>query len=156
MTPIQEEIKRVVGYIKRDLKLDNLTFYYSTPAEFIELLTATPAKKDKYPFFFVNSINVRYDKNRQICSVDDIVIATWSDAKWRAEKREKESMSILKPIYDEFLRRCDFDKNISIHKEGELFPHYFYGKTGIIGHDGALFPDHVDAIQIKNTEFRIF
>ena len=45
MTPIQEEIKRVVGYIKRDFKLDNLTFYYSTPAEFIELLTATPANK---------------------------------------------------------------------------------------------------------------
>jgi hypothetical protein len=156
MTEIQKELERIVGYIKRGLKLDGLLFYYSTPAEFIQLLTSTSKHKDKYPFFFVNSLNVKYDYKTHVCTVDDIVLATWSKEDWTTKKREQESMKRLKPIYDEFLRRCYFDPNISLFKQGEMYPHYFYGKTGIIGHEDGTFPDHVDAIQLKNIQFRIF
>jgi hypothetical protein len=156
MNKIQTELERIVGYIKEDFNLDNLLFYYSTPAEFIQLLTAKQTQKDKYPFFFVSSLNVKYDYKTNVCTMDDIVIATWSKDDWTTKKREQESMTILDPIYDEFLRRCYFDKNISLHVQGEKYPHYFYGKTGIIGHEEGIFPDHVDAIQLKNIKFRIF
>jgi len=156
MNELQTELERIVGYIKRDFNLDGLLFYYSSPAEFIQLLTATEKKRDKYPFFFVSSINAKYDYKTNLCTVDDIVIATWSSADWTTKTRDEESMKILKPIYDEFLRRCYYDKNISLHKQGEMYPHYFYGKTGIIGYEEGIFPDHVDAIQLKNIQFRIF
>jgi len=156
MRAVQNEIQRIVEDIKTYLKLDNITFYYSTPTEFIEHLTKLGNKQHrKYPFFFVNSMNVHYNETNRICYVDDIVIATWSKSEWKADEREEKSMPIIKSIHKEFVRRTKFDKYVKLYKEGEVYPHYFYGKTGIVGYESGIFPDHVDAIQLKSNEFRL-
>lgn len=156
MRAVQNEIQRIIGYIKDDLNLDNITFYYSTPAEFIEHLTKLGNKQHrKYPFFFVNSVNVHYNETDRICYIEDIVIATWSKSEWKADEREEKSMPVLKNIHKEFVRRTKFDKYVKLYKEGDVYPHYFYGKTGLVGYDGNIVPDFVDAIQLKGYQFRL-
>lgn len=156
MRPVQNDIYRIVEQIREYKKLDNITFYYSTPNEFIEHLTKLGNKQNrKYPFFFVNSLNVRYNEADKLCYVDDIVIATLSKPEWKADERELKSMPILKGIYNEFIRRTKFDKYVKLHKEGDMYPHFFYGKTGLTGYDGSIVPDFIDAIQLKNYVFRL-
>jgi hypothetical protein len=36
-----------------------------------------------------------------------------------------------------------------------MYPHFFYGKTGLTGYDGNIVPDFIDAIQLKNYVFRL-
>jgi len=158
MKLIQDELCRIVGKIQEERNLDNLTFYYSTVNEFMQLLSNKKTPKAKYPFFFVNSVNTSYDNTGydSICSIDDIVIATYSDAKWSALERDKQSFKpILLPIYEKFIDKLKRDRHVEIVKEGEIIIHYFYGKTGLTGYDSGEYPDHVDAIQLRNFQFRL-
>ena len=158
MKLIQEEMKRVIGYVQAELKFDNITFAYSTVTEFIQDLTATRSANDKYPFFYVDSVGVTYEPNGidTICTVKTIVIATDSKPKWTALKRDEESVKpILLPIYDLFVDKLNRDRNIELFEEGDLIIHYFYGDTGLSGYDSGKFPDHVDAIQLNNYKFSL-
>lgn len=155
MRKIQKDMPDFIEMIRQRLSLDNITFYYSTKTEFINLLTATKEASDKYPFFFINSVGVKYNELEQTCSVDEIVIATKSLMEWTAIEREQESMSILTPIYNAFLDLGKYHKYIKINREGDMTPHYFYGKTGIDGYESGIYPDHVDAISLNNFVFRL-
>lgn len=158
MKLIQEELKRVIGNVQKDLCEDNITFYYSTVNEFLEVLANKKTAKAKYPFFFVNSVNVSYDNSGldSICSVDDIVIAIDSMSKWNASDRDEKSFKPrLLPIYEKFIDKLKRDRHVEIVKEGTMIIHYFYGKTGLTGYEQGIYPDHVDAIQLKNFQFRL-
>lgn len=158
MKYIQDILQTEVNRIRKELGLQNLTFYYSTLNEFIDHLAKLGNQSERYPFFFVNSNRVTYnfEKNDCICSVENIIIATLSDPKWTATERDKESFKpYITPIYEEF--ECGMKKNreISIHSYGDLYIHYFYGKEGVTGYEGLIFPDFIDAMQLKNYKFRI-
>lgn len=157
MRPIQNDIETIVGYVKESLGLDNLKFYCSTPNEFIAMLNSLKSNDHmKYPFFFINSTDIRYNDYDKLCYVGDIVIATLSKPDFTSKAREEKSMTpILKPIFNEFLRYTKINKWVKLHKEGDMYVHYFYGKTGIVGYESGIFPDHVDAIQLKNYQFRV-
>lgn len=152
---IQQDMPDFIEVIRKRLNLDNITFYYSTKTEFIEMLKATKKNSDKYPFFFINASDVQYNDTDMTCTVAEIVIATISEMNWKAPEREKESMTILKPIYSQFLELGRYHKYVKINKEGTMQPHYFYGKTGIDGYESGIFPDHVDAISLNNFVFRL-
>lgn len=49
---IQQDMPDFIEVIRKRLNLDNITFYYSTKTEFIEMLKATKKNSDKYPFFY--------------------------------------------------------------------------------------------------------
>lgn len=158
MKLIQDELERIVEKIKCELGFENTTFAYSTVAEFLQVLTNKKTPKSKYPFFFINSVNVKYDNNGldSICTVDDIVIATYSDSKWSAKQRDLQSFKpILLPIYEKFIDKLKRDRHVELVKEGTITIHYFYGKTGLVGYESGEYPDHVDAIQLKNFQFRL-
>lgn len=155
MRPIQNDIETIVEHIKESLGLDNLTFYCSTPNEFVSMLNGLKSNTNlKYPFFFINSTDIRYVDN--VCYVGDIVIATLSKVNYKSKDREEKSMTpILRPILDAFIRYTKINKWVKLHKDGDVYVHYFYGKTGIVGYESGIFPDHVDAIQLKNYQFRV-
>lgn len=158
MKLIQDELERIALQVQTCLGLDNMTFYYSTVNEFMNLLANKKTPKEKYPFFFVNSVNVHYKDSPtdMIVEVPDIVIATYSSIKWSAPERDKQSFKpILLPIYSNFLLSCTRDSSVEITKYGDRYDHYFYGKTGLVGYEQDEYPDHIDAIQLKNYQFRL-
>lgn len=155
---IQDILELECDRIRKKMSLDNLTFYYSTLNEFVDHLEKLGSKKERYPFFFVNSNRVTYNesKNDLICSVENIILATLSDPKWTASIRDIESFKpILRPIYEEFNNGMMINREINIHSYGDVYIHYFYGKEGVNGYENLIFPDFVDAIQLKNYKFRI-
>lgn len=150
MILIQDELKCIADKIKTKLCLDNLLYMYSPIDEFHKKLTATKDKPDKYPLFFLNSDNVR--KEGDVWTVGDIIVATLSNKDFNREKRDEYNVKqVLIPIYEEMLRRLTFDKHLSLYKEGRF--EIKYGKTFFEG--GAEVPDFVDAIHLKNFQFRI-
>lgn len=158
MKLIQDELQKVTESIQSCLGLDNLTFYYSTVNEFMNLLANKKTPKLKYPFLFVNSVGVHYKDTPTdtIVIVPDIVIATYSSIKWNAQERDKQSFKpVLLPIYNEFLTLLTRVQGIEITQYGDRYDHYFYGKTGLVGYEQDEYPDHVDAIQLKNFQFRL-
>ena len=154
MKLIQDEIFTMAERIRVKLSLDAIKPYYSTPYEFVTMLSKLRSNV-KYPFIFINSIGVRYSDDG-IVTVPDVVFATLSDKNWSARERDEKSMKpILIPLVDEFERQLGFSRELRIQTVGDKTLHYFYGTTGINGYDGAIFPDHVDAIQLTNYRFRI-
>lgn len=154
MKQVQDELECLVNKIKKVLCFDNMTFYYSTPYEFISHISEKKNVEDRYPFFFVSSLGVTY--NDDICSVDNIVIATLSKPEWKSKDRDLKTFKpILIPVYDEFKTRLFNNRNLTLHTEGDVTFHYFYGETGIQGYEGLIFPNFIDAIQLRGFKFRI-
>lgn len=161
MTLIQDILCKEAEWAKNDCNLDNMLFYYSTPTEFVEVLKET-AKKDKfapYPFVFVNSQTVSYDrtnKNLTTISVGELVIATITKPNYKSAERDLKTFKpILLPYMDAFLDRVTNGQGLVLQSYGTTKLHYFYGKEGIYGSEGNLFNDSVDAIQILDLEFRL-
>jgi hypothetical protein len=155
MTLIQDELIILTERIKESLNLPSLKFYYSTPYEFVTMMSK--AKDDvKYPFIFVSSIGVRYEE-KDLVVVPDIVIGTKSKAEWSALVRDERSMKpILIPILEELTRQIkSVSRRLSMNTYGSKTLHYFYGRSGLNGYEGTIFPDHIDAIQLQGYRFRI-
>jgi len=158
MKLIQDELEKVVAKVQTELMLDNLTFECSTVNEFLAILANKKTPIAKYPFFFVNAQGIEYHDSRTdvIVSVPDIVIATYSDSKWSRRERDEQSFKpILNRIYEVFEDKLNRDRNLDITTYGKRINHYFYGKTGLNGYEEGIYPDHVDAIQLRNFQFRI-
>lgn len=161
MTLIQDILSKEAEWAKNDCNLDNMLFYYSTPTEFVEVLKEM-AKKDKfapYPFVFVNSQTVSYDrtnKNLTTISVGELVIATITKPNYKSAERDfKTFKPILLPYMEAFFDRITNGQGLVLQSYGETRLHYFYGKEGVYGSEGNLFNDSVDAIQINDLEFRL-
>lgn len=164
--PIQIPMERVVGLIANNIDARKKTepnyvegspftirFYHSTPIEFVSVV-GKESNKHKLPFFFVNSISS--NEKEGIWTIKDIVIATMSDKNWTSEVRDRNSFEpTLIPILQEFFRLLMFDRDISVYKTGETFFHYFYGETGLNGYEAQKFTQAVDAIQLKNFQFKM-
>jgi hypothetical protein len=130
-----------------------IKYYYSTPIEFVNIV-GKEAKKHKFPFFFVNALNTKY--NKDIVSINDIVIATATRSDWTSSKRKVESYDpILTPILNDFYRILRIHHNISLSDEGDTIFQMFYGDDTMIGHDSAKFDCPIDAIQLKDFKFRV-
>ena len=163
MKLIQDILSADLAVIKQELGVesplhDNLVFKYSTPNEFINTLKALD-DYSRYPFFFVNSGTVEYDKSNPeevICSVGEIVIATKTLSTYSSEERDLEVFKpILNPFLDAFIEQMRYSQGAIISEEGKIKLHYFYGSQGLYGTDGNVFEDSVDAIQLLNYKFRI-
>ena len=102
----------------------------------------------------VNSIQT--SEKEGIWVIKDIVIATMSDKNWTREKRDELNFKpILIPILQEFFRLLMFDRDLSVYQTGETIFHYFYGETGLNGYEAQKFTQAVDAIQLKNFQFKM-
>lgn len=152
-----DNMPRVVEKIRKELGYPSLMFQFSTIHEFVATISDIKSANDKFPFFFIHSIGVKYDDTQQnvICDVQDMIIATDSKAEWTREQREEHTMPILRAILQKFIDRLRIDYKLDIVKYGDIVPHYFYGNTGISGYEGEVFPEHVDAIHLRNFQFRI-
>ena len=155
MILIQDTLKDICAYIKRDLKLDyDIKFEYCTINELAEKLTKKGSDNSRYPLFFANSIGTTYVDN--VCTVSDIIIATKNVATMYAERRNEVSIKpILMPIYEEFIKQLWVNREFSLNAYGNVTPHYFYGEEGKTGYESLKFPDFVDVISIKNMKFTI-
>jgi hypothetical protein len=142
--------------------LDNIKFYYSAPDEFAAMMIELNKKMvlEKYPFFYVNSIGVKYsgDIFDRIVTIPEIIIATATKSEYLSAERDFHSIRpILLPVYENFTNDLVAGiKGAVLQKAGDITIHYFYGKKGIKGYSGTDFPDNVDAIQILNTQIRLF
>lgn len=154
MRALKPDMQRVMEFVKKRTGLDNIFVYYSTPNEFLDKLMLMQ-KENKYPFFFIDSQRVKYNDVDRTCTIEDMVIATLSKPEWTADKREELSMPILKSVLNTFLDVTKMDMYVRLHKEGDIIQHYFYGKTSPLGYDGIIYPDFVDAIQLRNFQFRL-
>jgi len=155
MTLIQDELILMAERMRVNLGFDALKPYYSTPYEFVTMMSKA---KDsvKYPFIFISSIGVKYEE-KGVVTVPDIVFGTKSKAEWSALTRDEKSMKpFLIPLIEEFERQLKHvSRKMGIHTYGTMTPHYFYGVSGLNGYDGLIIPDHIDAIQLQNYKFRI-
>ena len=159
MTFIEDLLEEDVKVVKALRNLTNVKFKCSTGNEFVHDLKLL---KDtvKYPFFFINSTAVEYDRQNPqetIVSVGEIVIATKSLPEWTSEQRRSKSFEpILVPFLETFLEQVRVNSQGAVlSEEGKVKLHYFYGKQGLYGTDGNVFEDAVDAIQLLNFKFRI-
>lgn len=153
----KDNMPRVIEKVRKELGYPSLMFQFSTITEFIKTLSDMKSDNDKFPFFFVHSIGVKYDDTKQnvICDVQDILIAVDSKAEWTRNERDAHTMPILRAILDKWIERLRIDHKLDIVKYGDIISHYFYGNTGVNGYEGEVFPAHVDVIQLRNFQFRI-
>lgn len=152
-----DNMPRVIEKVRTELGYPNLMFQFSTITEFIKTLSDMKSDNDKFPFFFIHSIGVKYDNTEQnvLCDVQDILIAVDSKAEWTRDERDAQTMPILRSILQAWIDRLHIDHKIDIVKYGDIISHYFYGTTGVNGYEGEIFPAHVDVIQLRNFQFRI-
>ncbi len=163
---IQTSMERIVGIISNNIDKEmqknegyiegqpfKLRFYHSTPIEFVNVV-GKESVNQKLPFFFVNSM--LSSEGDGIWVIKDIVIATMSDKNWTREKRDAVNFKpILIPVLQEFHRILCFDRDLSVYRTGDTIFHYFYGETGLKGYEAHKFTQSVDAIQLKNFQFKM-
>lgn len=161
MTLIQDILCKEAEWARTDCNLPNLLFYYSTPTEFIDVLKKM-AELDKlapYPFVYVNSQTVEYDKtnkNLTRISVGELIIATLTSPQYKSAERDLKTFKpILLPYMEALLDRVEHGQSLVLESYGKTRLHYFYGKEGLYGSESNLFNDSVDAIQITDLEFRL-
>lgn len=86
----------------------------------------------------------------------DIVICNYTVPTYKAaERTEKNFEPILYPLLDRFERAVIDSKLVSVlSPEYSQIDHYYWGKEGIYGHDGNIFNDHIDAIEINDFNMK--
>lgn len=146
------EDKDVDGTISNSLGY-YITFYYSTPNEFITIVGES--KNAKFPFIYINSLGVSLTD--EILTVKDLIIATKSDQNWDSETRDNESFEpYLTPILEELIHKVTYGiGGLRMTKKGKIQYHYFFGKDGNNGYEGHKFTQPIDAIQLTDFSFKI-
>lgn len=90
----------------------------------------------------------------------NILIITDTLPKYKAAERyEKSFNAILTPIYRMFIEECNKSKRIyTAHQKIKHEPinHLFWGNKGLLGNTANFFEDTIDAIEIKNLDFKIY
>ena len=66
---------------------------------------------------------------------------------------------VLTPIYDLFVKHLK--RKRGVHVEHRLIAHntiyhLYWGKKGLYGNTGNIFNDHIDAIEIKNLDLKVY
>lgn len=90
----------------------------------------------------------------------NILIITDTDKDYKASNRYTESFDkVLTPVYNLFME--NLKKQRGVHVEHNNIPvntiyHLYWGKKGLYGTDGNVFNDHIDAIEIKNMNLKIY
>lgn len=155
MRLIQNILKLQVDEVKANLNLPNMMFRYCTGGEFIQALKMIQKSEIKYPFFFIDSSTVVYGKDT--VKVGKIIIAKNTVSTYTSEQREVKSFNdVLVPIVNEFIEEIWIDnRDLSVMKHGDIKLWYFYGNSGIYDVSGNVFEDAVDAIELKDFQFRI-
>ena len=155
MKLIQDILKDQVEEVRVTLGLTCLKFKYSTGAEFVDELIKLGETKVKYPFFFVDSSTV--DVTGDTVKIGKMIIATLTVPEYNSKQREIKTFGdILVPISNEFIKGVWISNpDIAVMKRGTEHAHYFFGNSGIYGIDGNVFSDAVDALELKNFQFRV-
>lgn len=155
MKSLQDILRTQVEEVRVALGLTCLKFKYSTGAEFVDELIKLGKTKVKYPFFFVDSSTVEF--NNDTVKIGKMIIATLTSPEYNSEQRETKTFGdILFPISEEFIKEIWIsNRDIAVMKRGTVHAHYFFGNSGIYGIDGNVFSDAVDALELKNFQFRL-
>ena len=90
----------------------------------------------------------------------NLIIAVDTDPNYKAGDRYTASFdAILTPIYKLFIKHYLRSRKVhTIHKTVDHEPiyHVYWGKKGLYGVEGNVFNDHIDAIEIKNLDLKIY
>lgn len=134
-------------------------YEYGTPKE----VSNTLSKKNndiftyqKYPLIW---LVIDITANKDIVGYTaplTIIICNWTQSEYKAaERTEKNFKPILYPLLDDFENALvDSKRTQLLSPEYRQVDHYYWGKDGIYGHEGNIFKDKIDAIEINNLEVR--
>ena len=136
-----------------------MKFKFSTWQEWLDEMAKakTHDLSEVYPFMFVNSIGVQ--ESDDIVTFPTIIFAVPAPAGVGVKTTDRDSLS-FRPLLNNFHRlfydALHVNTAFSIADKGERVNHYFYGKYGLNGGDGNMFPTKTDCIEIKNLKLRIY
>lgn len=90
----------------------------------------------------------------------NVLIITDTSPNYKAAERYTQSFNqVLTPIYDLFISECCASRRILTPKnkiQHERVNHLFWGNKGLYGNTANFFEDTIDAIEIKNLDFKVF
>lgn len=90
----------------------------------------------------------------------NVVILTDTDKNYDARLRyEKSFNTILTPIYKLLVEELIKSRKICTPRnEIKHTPvnHLYWGKSGLYGNTGNMFDDYIDAIELKNLDFKVY
>jgi hypothetical protein len=90
----------------------------------------------------------------------NVVIITDTLPSYKADERYTNSFdTVLTPLYELFIKYCInsrvlFTPNRKI--QHNRVNHLYWGKNGLYGNEGNIFNDYIDAIEIKNLDFKVY
>lgn len=138
------DFKPIIDGVKSDLGRSNMVFYTSSVSEFLAFITNLQADTKRYPFFFIDDTGVSYDDG--IVTVDTIILATKSLQNSKSDKRKEDIDTYLMPVYDKFIERLKWDRDINLRAIGEL-------KIGVRAINDSKITEDVNVIILKNYQF---
>ena len=135
---------------------------YSTWKEWLDEIASAPKNNAAkvFPFMYWNSLGTVRDKDtitypNIIFAVPTMFLVNGHDAK-TVDRDNYSFRPLLNNFHRLFYDALRVNTNFSIVDEGERVDHYFYGKYGLNGGEGNLFPDKVDCIERKNLKLRMY
>lgn len=90
----------------------------------------------------------------------NVLIITDTSPTYKAPERYVKTFdTVLTPIYELFIKYCVNSRALNTPKNKIAHTkvnHLYWGKNGLYGNDGNVFNDFVDAIEIKNLDFKVY
>jgi hypothetical protein len=90
----------------------------------------------------------------------NILIITDTSRDYKADDRYDNSFDlVLTPIYNLFVKYLKRKRGIHVDRRtisNSTIYHLYWGKKGLYGNEGNIFDDHIDAIEIKNLDLKLY
>lgn len=90
----------------------------------------------------------------------NILFITETDPDYKASDRYTNSFDlVLTPIYDLFVKHLKRKRGIHVNHNSiphNTIYHLYWGKKGLYGNTSNIFNDHIDAIEIKNLDLKVY
>ncbi len=89
-----------------------------------------------------------------------IICNTTISTRTSEERRQKNFIPILRPLYDKFIQELENSTVFNIQDRQQDMKHecterYFWGRSGLYNNQGNVFNDYIDAIHIRNMDLKI-
>ena len=172
-TPVIENIVNIIGNVVDNVQAEydlisseKPYFEHGHPLEIINTLKEKTAddtlKFKKFPLialfedFEMESQSGVFKSSTKL----NILFITDTDKNYKAADRYTNSFdAILTPIYTLFKKHLLRQKGVHVlHKtiDHNAIYHLYWGKKGLYGNDGNIFDDHIDAIELRGLDVKIY
>jgi hypothetical protein len=172
-TPVIVNVVNVIGDIVAAVRAEydpingKKPFYeHGHPLEIVNTLRErtnnTTKRIEKFPLIALfEDIDTKSKEGLfEFRSTLNLIIAVDTNPDYKAETRYTESFDeVLTPLYDLFIKHyLKSRKTFSEHRTvfHEPIYHLNWGKKGLYGSESNIFNDHIDAIEIKNLDTKIY